>query len=798
MLIQLIRGIRNYATRTDLSRLRNIGIIAHIDAGKTTTTERMLYYSGKINRIGDVDQGDTITDFLPQERSRGITIQSAAISFNWQKNFKINLIDTPGHADFTFEVIRAVKVLDGCVTILDAVAGVEAQTEMVWKQSQDAPKICFINKMDRVGAGYSRTVRELICKMKTRVALVNIPFFSYDPESKEERLTGVIDVVYKKLLKWDPEDPDKIEICDIKESDKNIYDQLSSSRESLIETLGEYDEKLVEYFLDEAKGDYLKLPAELLNESIRKATLSHFVTPVLCGASFRNIGVQPLLDAVINYLPSPIEAKYPKINNDLSVQYDPKAGILVNNNKNLCVALAFKVITDPIRGIMVFVRVYSGTLNSGNVVYNSTTGKKFKLGKLVLMHADIYEEVTSLYPGEIGVLTGNTVAENVSTGDTIITHSIKKDGLRSLDQKRELSLKINPIVIPPPVFSVCVEPRKLGNRRSMEEALETLVREDPSFHVTKDEETGQTLLSGMGELHLEIARYKLLNELNAEIEIGKVMVSYKETINASTDEVTVETESGYRFTLSVVALHLNGTSSTPPKPSTRETWYPLGSDNNYLIMEKHKNYDAEKNWNFQIPYEAVVNALTSSCIVALQKGGKVLSFPLHSCAVRVRGDWCIPLDIQTPSEILSLSRNLILQSLSNTPNTNFSVLEPIMNLEIAVPQSDMGAIIQDLTGGRNAKILSIEDENELNGSESGLEFQMIAQNQYLPPDTTLKSARMAGEGANVKIIKARVPLKDMVAYTGRFRSLTQGRGSFHTEYYGMDKVTQDRLESIEI
>lgn len=798
MLIARLSGsLRRYATKPDLGKLRNIGIIAHIDAGKTTTTERMLYYSGKISRIGNVDQGDTITDFLPQEKSRGITIQSAAVSFNWQKDHQINLIDTPGHADFTFEVIRSVKVLDGCVTILDAVAGVEAQTEKVWKQSQRSSKVCFINKMDRVGAGFSRTVKELVAKMKTRVALVNIPLFVQEPRDQTPRFGGVIDIVNMKVIEWDTEDRDKINVKDATTAGAEIQEQLLKGRESLIETLGEYDENLIEYFLEEADGDYLKVPPQLLNGSIRKATLAKFITPVLCGASFRNIGVQPLLDAVVNYLPSPLEASLPETNHpSLPVKLDPKLGVLMNNNKNLCVLLAFKVITDPIRGIMVFVRVYSGTLHAGNTAFNSNTGKKFKIGKLVVPHANVYEEVSTLYPGQIGILVGTTVAENVSTGDTIVTHSLKKDGLRSLDSRKELTIKINPIAIPPPVFSVCIEPRTLGNRKSMEDALRTLTREDPSLHVSFDEETGQTLLSGMGELHLEIAKYKLVNELNADVEIGKVMVSYKETIDGMSPEETISSDAGYQFSVSIVPLPLHEDTLDVVARSTHETWYPLGTDNNYLIMENHQKYTSEETWPFQISFQAVINALVSSSIVALQKGGKIARYPLHSCAVKVKGDWTLPPDIENPTEILKLSRKLILTAISNIPQGQFSVLEPVMDLEISVPQKDMGSVIQDLTGSRNANILSIDDESGLDNNDQNIEFQKIAEEQFLPPDPTVKFANLGSEGSSMKYIKAQVPLRDMVSYTNKFRSLTQGRGSFHMNYRGMDKVNADRLSSV--
>ncbi|AQZ12275.1 MEF2 (YJL102W) [Zygosaccharomyces parabailii] len=792
--------VRPYTTRADLSRLRNIGIIAHIDAGKTTTTERMLYYSGKINRIGDVDQGDTITDFLPQERSRGITIQSAAISFNWQKKYKINLIDTPGHADFTFEVIRSVKVLDGCVTILDAVAGVEAQTEKVWKQSENIPKICFINKMDRDGAGYSRTVKELITKMQTKVALINLPFFEYDPDTQTNTFKGIIDLVNQKILKWDAEDPDRVEVMEALESSGEHLENFLKGREALVEILGEFDENLVEYFLEEAGGDYLRVPADILNRSIRRATLAQYLTPVFCGASFRNIGVQPLLDAVVNYLPSPLEARFPEVNHrNMPMQYDPAVGVLMNHNKNLCVAFAFKVITDSIRGTMIFVRVYSGVLNSNNTVYNCSRDKKFKLGKLALLHANVYEETQKLYPGEIGVLTGATVADKVSTGDTIVTHSVKRDALKSLNKNIELNLKINPITVPPPVFVVCVEPKTLGNKRAMEEALSILIKEDPSLVVSKDEETGQTLLGGMGELHLEIARDRLLNDLNAEVHIGKVMVSYKESINSPTADVTTQNETGCRFSLSVAPIPLDiPIAETIASSSNNLKWYPLGGDNNYLIVENHESYRLD-DWSFQVPYSAIINAIVSSSIAALQKGGKIANFPLHSCAVKLKGDWRIPLDLENVTDILPLTRHLISQALHSLRINDYSVLEPVMNLEVNVPQKHLGSVVQDLTAARKSHILSIDDEHELEESRGGLtsiDYHRMAQRQYLPPDITLKNAQLGEVGSGNKIIRAIVPLKEMVAYTNTIRSLTQGRGTFYLSYHGMDKVGQDRLESV--
>lgn len=786
--------VRRYATNSkrDLSKVRNIGIIAHIDAGKTTTTERMLYYSGKINRIGDVDQGDTITDYLPQERSRGITIQSAAISFNWKKDYKVNLIDTPGHADFTFEVIRSLKVLDGCVTILDTVAGVEAQTEKVWKQSSGLPKICFLNKMDREGAGFSRTVKELVVKMNTRALLVNTPVFKVEPGTKDSKFVGVLDLIYGKQLVWDRDDPDKINVTDVTEGHE-YYDDLLHGREALVETLGEVDESLVEHFLSDADGDYLKVSPDVLNKSIRNATLSLHATPVLCGASFRNIGVQPLLDAIVNYLPDPSEARPPEVNNkDIKVTSNPKSGLILNNNPNICVSLAFKVITDAIRGTMVFIRVYSGVLRSNHTVCNTTTGTKFKIGKLIQMHANIPEEVNELYPGDIGVLTGSNVSEYIKTGDTIITHVTKKDGIRSFDKKKELTLKINPIEIPPPVFNAAIEPKTLGNKKPMEEALAQLTREDPSLVVTQDEESGQTLLSGMGELHLEIARDRLLNELNAQVDVGKVIVSYKETVNSTCKERTIETEDGYRITAVIEPLD-EEIKSNPPG---NEEWYSLASDNNFMVMEKHMTYDAEKNWPFQVPYVTVVNSLLPSCLVALQRGGKIGGFPLNSCVVRIRGDWEVPKDATSITPLLTHSRQLFSQILAEEDEKNFSVLEPVMNVEVMVQQQDMGPIIQDLSSARKANILSIEDENTSAIDESNITFKNIAEQMWLPKDMTLEFAKIGKEAQAPKLIQAQAPLKEMVAYNNKIRSITQGRGSFNMYYHGMQPVTHDRLQAI--
>ncbi|AMD19348.1 HBR447Cp [Eremothecium sinecaudum] len=790
-----LRLLRGYATKADINKIRNIGVIAHIDAGKTTTTERMLYYSGKINRIGNVDQGDTITDYLPQERSRGITIQSAAISFKWQKEYDINLIDTPGHADFTFEVIRSLKVLDGCVTILDAVAGVESQTEKVWKQAVGIPKVCFINKMDRIGAGYSRTVKELIVKMNVRPLLINTPMFHVDSVTREPVFYGVLDVVNMSKLIWDIEDPDKIEVKPVEENDEH-YEEVHKCRESLVETLSEIDEELLNYFLETAEGDYMKIPANVLDNSVRKATLSHYATPILCGASFRNIGVQPLLDAIVKYLPSPLEATKPKFNNEnLPAVFDPKVGLFVNKNPNLCVALAFKVITDSIRGIMIFVRVYSGVLVSGHTAFNTSTGVKFKLGSLVKMHANVTEAVKALYPGELGVLVGSTVSEHVRTGDTIVSHSRVKDGVRSLNKKNELTLCIHPIEIPPPVFSAAIEPHTRGNKKAMDDALSQLSREDPSLLITRDEESGQTLLNGMGELHLEIATDRLLNEFHAPVNVGKVFVSYKETLNTVSSVKTISNDAGYKVSIQLGVLD----KTELENPNRGEKWYPLGSDNNYMVLERHRKYN-QYNWPYQVTYQSIVNAFIPSCIVALQRGGKIANYPLHSTVVRIK-DWDMPTDATSVGSLLQLSRSLMLSTLEEIPDENYLMLEPIMQIEVTVHEKDVGIVVQDLTAARNANILSIEDEyvwsTDITSKDSlDYQFRSFAEKQYLPADHTLQLAKVNTGTHTKKIIIAEVPLRDMMSYMNKLRMLTKGSGTLHMQYLGMNPLTRARQSEV--
>lgn len=735
-----------------LSKIRNIGIIAHIDAGKTTTTERMLYYSGITSRIGNVDQGDTVTDFLPAERERGITIQSAAITIPWN-NHKINLIDTPGHADFGFEVIRSLKVLDGAVTILDGVAGVEAQTEKVWKQSKSIPKIFFINKMDREGAGFSRTVKEIIAKLGTRVLLLNVPYF-VELENREKKFVGVLDIIDKKLLRWI--DQDKIEVSDV---EGETYEEVKRCRESLIETLGEIDEAVIDSFLE--VEDYMKVPGNIIRAAVRKSTLSNYAVPVLAGASFRNIGVQPLMEAVNHYLPSPIEC-VPEVSCPVTKTNE---GFIMNQNKNLTVAMAFKVTTDRIRGIMVFVRVYSGKLKNHATVY--VNGEKFKIGKLLVMHANVPQDVTEISAGNIGVI----VTDKLKTGDTILSNALNKKL-----QNKELGIVVNPIIVPPPVFSISLEPRTSGDKRSMDEALEIILREDPSLKVTVDEENGQTLLSGMGELHLEIARDRL-RDLKAKLEIGEIMVSYKETVLERLSVSKESVEHDYKISMSV-----------EPKPEFLEEnpnvlRVNLG-DNNILEVPVEP-----ENWDKVMPYQSCINAFISGSISSIQRG-PILKLPLNSVLLKV-SSFSMPLDSQNVTLWITLVRQCILELLQD--ETRYVGLEPVMNVSVDVTSEDIGNVIQDLTSARQGIISSIDE----GGDNAELaNFKDISETQYTPYDPTLEFIKTRDGFSGDQTVHAVVPLREMIGYLPKLRSLTQGRATYHMEFKGMSPIASDRLVEI--
>ncbi|KAJ1956079.1 Ribosome-releasing factor 2, mitochondrial, partial [Dispira parvispora] len=533
--------------------IRNLGIIAHIDAGKTTTTERMLYYAGFSRRMGDVDSGDTVMDYMQQERERGITIQSAAITFGW-RGHQLNLIDTPGHVDFTFEVERSIRVLDGAVTIVDGVAGVQAQTETVWRQARkyNVPRLVFINKMDRVGARLDRTVEQLRAKLATQPLVCQLPVvctgrgnnqrwlpmdqanclgLDIQPIANGSLLAGVVDLVRMEFLEFDStKKGSEVRRMALTSSEADLASTTSpyaaiqqtaqKARSELVEALCDLDDDLMESFLDIA--DPMALSPVQIQTAVRRQTLAGRAVPVLCGTSYRHIGVQPLLDAVVDYLPSPLDVPCPKT--VVGRRNSSTTTVPLSDRTTLC-ALAFKVLYDPRRGPMVFIRVYSGVLSVRQTLLNAQRNTKERATKLLTMYANDVEEVNAIGVGEIGVVLG---LKHSRTGDTLL--GITKSSTESVLPR------LQGVEPPPPVFFCSIEPHSASDEKQLNEALGHLLLEDPSLHLTTNDETGQTQLSGMGELHLDIIKDRLLRDYRVNAHIGAIRIAYRETIQTPVEQ----------------------------------------------------------------------------------------------------------------------------------------------------------------------------------------------------------------------------------------------------------------------
>ena len=617
-----------------LATIRNIGIVAHIDAGKTTTTERILYYSGKVHKMGEVHDGNTVMDWMPQEQERGITITSAATTCFW-KDRQINIIDTPGHVDFTAEVERSLRVLDGAVGVFCAVGGVQPQSETVWRQANKygVPRIAFINKMDRTGAGFDRVVREMREKLQAAVVPLQIPWGS------EEHFRGVIDLVRMKALTFDEDS------LGAKVAAQDIPGELAAAaqnaREALLEAVAETDEALLNAYLDE--GD---LSVEALQAGIRQATVANRMVPVLCGTSLRNKGVQPLLDAVVDYLPSPLDVpavkgRHPKTEEGLeraTSDFEP-----------LC-ALAFKVATDPFVGKLIFMRVYSGELKKAANVWNPRTQKRERVMRLIRLHANQREEIETLYAGEIGAIAG---IKGVGTGDTLCA-----------EQK---PIVLERIHFPEPVVSMAIEPKTQADKEKMQAALGDLADEDPTFRVGKDAETGQTIIQGMGELHLEILRDRMLREFKVQANAGRPMVAYRETITqAGRAEFAFDRELGGKRHFAMVGLSLEKNER--------------GSGN---VVDFSVSSDSIPHDFRSVVEEGIRDGLST---------GVLGNFPLVDVRVSVvQGQWH-PVD---SSEIAF--RSAASMSLREAVQTaRPALLEPIMALEIVTPEEHLGDVLGDL------------------------------------------------------------------------------------------------------
>ncbi|XP_021107335.1 ribosome-releasing factor 2, mitochondrial isoform X2 [Heterocephalus glaber] len=637
-----------------IAKTRNIGIMAHIDAGKTTTTERILYYSGYTRSLGDVDDGDTVTDFMAQERERGITIQSAAVTFDW-KGYRVNLIDTPGHVDFTLEVERCLRVLDGAVAVFDASAGVEAQTLTVWRQADKykIPRICFLNKMDKTGVSFKYAVESIREKLKAKPLLLQLPI------GEAKTFKGVVDVVNKEKLLWNSnsdngKDFERKPLLEI--SDPELLKETVEARSALIEQVADLDDEFADLVLGEFSENFDLLPAEKLQIAIRRVTLAQAAVPVLCGSALKNKGVQPLLDAITMYLPSPEERNY-----DFLQWY----------KGDLC-ALAFKVLHDKQRGPLVFIRIYSGMVKPQSAIYNINGNCTERVSRLLLPFADQHIEIPSLTAGNIALTVG---LKQTATGDTLVSSKsnalaaarrAEREGEKQQRRSSEAErLLLAGVEIPEPVFFCTIEPPSGSKQPDLDHALKCLQREDPSLKVKLDPDTGQTVLCGMGELHIEIIHDRIKREYGLETFLGPLQVAYRETIlNSAHATDTLDKTLGDRQHLVSVELEARP-GETPSVTPVIEYADSVSRD---LLKDSQ---------------EAVENGIHSACLQ-----GPLLGSPVQ--------------DVRITLHSLALKK------------ADKQVLEPLMNLEIIVPRDYLSPVLADLAQRRgNIQEIQTRQDNRV-------------------------------------------------------------------------------------
>ena len=640
------------ARTTPLDRYRNIGICAHVDAGKTTTTERVLFYTGISHKIGEVHDGAATMDWMEQEQERGITITSAATTCFWSgmaqqyDQHRINIIDTPGHVDFTIEVERSLRVLDGAVVVFCATSGVEPQSETVWRQANryEVPRIVFVNKMDRAGANFLRVIEQIENRLGATPVPVQLALGS------EENFEGVIDLVQMKVIHWNEEDRGaSYELGDIPEE---MLPQAEEYREKMLDAVAESDDELMEKYLEE--GD---LSSDEIRRGLRLRTIANEIVPALCGSAFKNKGVQAMLDAVVDYLPAPNEVKA-----IAGVLEDGSEGERISSDDEPFAALAFKIATDPFVGTLTFFRVYSGVLNSGDALFNPVKGKKERIGRMVQMHANEREELKEVRAGDIAAAIG---LKDVTTGETLC------------DPKSIITLE--KMEFPDPVISVAVEPRSQADQDKMGVALGKLAQEDPSFRVKTDEESGQTIISGMGELHLDILVERMRREFGVEANIGKPQVSYRETIRKSVEvEGKFIRQSGGRGQYGHVWLRIE----------------PLGLDDEYKFVN-----------------EIVGGAVPKEYISAVDKGikeqmanGVLAGYPLLAMKVTLFDGSYHDVDSNEVAFKVAGSMALRKGALEADP----ALLEPVMKVEVVTPEDYMGDVIGDFNRRRGV-VLGMED-----------------------------------------------------------------------------------------
>jgi elongation factor G len=677
--------------------MRNIGIMAHIDAGKTTTTERILYYTGRTHKIGEVHEGTATMDWMAQEQERGITITSAATTCQWN-DITINIIDTPGHVDFTAEVERSLRVLDGACAVFDAVAGVQPQSETVWRQADKyrVPRICFINKMDRAGADFYFSIGTIENRLNARPVPIQVPV------GAEDQFKGVVDLVTMKARIWRDETLgakyDDVEIP------ADLVEKAQQYRDQLIEAVSESDDALMEKFIEGKPVTEAELIA-----GIRKATIAMKIFPVICGSSFKNKGVQNLLDAVCAYLPSPLDVPPMEA---FSVDNHEEKIVRTASDSEPFSGLIFKIMTDPFVGQLCFVRVYSGKLNAGESVLNSSKDKRERVGRLVKMHANKREEITEILAGDICAAVG---LKNVSTGDTIC------------DEKSPVLLES--IDFPAPVIQLAIEPKTKADQEKMGMAINKLATEDPTLHVNTDPETGQTILAGMGELHLEIIVDRMKREFNVEANVGKPQVAYRETIRATAENDYVH------------------------KKQT-------GGSGQYARVKLRVEPLADKD--FEFGNEVTGGNIPKEFIPAIQKGvnermeqGVLAGYPINNVKVVVYdGDYH---DVDSSEMAFKIAASMCLREALGKAKP--VILEPVMRVEVTVPEDYMGSVNGDLISRRG----------RLEGTEIF---------------------------GGTHIIKSMVPLSEMFGYATDLRSKTQGRGSFTMHFGQYEEVPRNLAEEI--
>ncbi len=686
------------ARKLQLERYRNIGIIAHIDAGKTTTTERVLFYTGKTHRIGSVDDGTTVTDWMEQERERGITIVSAAVTAEW-KGYQINIIDTPGHIDFTAEVQRSLRVLDGGIVIFDAVQGVEPQSETVWRQADRyrVPRICFVNKMDRVGASYERTIKMVRERLGANPIAVQLPI------GVESAFRGAVDLITMQALIWEDnlgKEPQQSEIP------VDLRPQAEEMRARLIEQVAETDDELTMKYLEglDISEDELKL-------ALRRAVIAGVATPVFCGSSLRNKGVQPLLDAVVDYLPSPadvpaVTGMHPRT--DETHERPPKDDAPLS-------ALVFKIVTDPYVGRLAYLRVYSGKLSQGSTVLNSTKDQRERIGRLIRMYADRREDINEVLAGDIGAILG---LKNSFTGDTLCDMSSP--------------ILLENISFPEPVISVAIEPKTTADQDKMSEALRKLSEEDPTFRVRGDEETGQTIIAGMGELHLEVLVDRMLREFRVQARVGRPQVSYRETITLPVGraECRYVKQTGGRGQYGHVILEI--------QPGESGSGVSFKNDIIGGVIPKEYISSIEKG------------------IREAAEGGVVAGYPVTDVMIRLYDGSYHEVD----SNEMSFKMAGSLAFKEGIQRGAPVLQEPIMKVEVVVSEEFLGDVIGQLNA-RRGEILGIE----------------------VRP-------------GNAQAVRAMVPLAEMFGYATDLRSATQGRGVFSMEFDHYARVTENVARAI--